>query len=633
MKRLLKIAMFTLVMISFTFSFVNAQTLNDIWIKVPENLENVIVNDSEYGWTYKWINGKTKAETFGFTTNSADLWRTNEWQKDDNKKDEKLNAKDWEVLRLTSNSQKGKVGIIYHNVGSYKGKDVSIKITLIDWKNLGKGGQVEVDGEKRQAYPSVYFSKTSIDVLTTYRPLILKPKWKIQFFYEEDKLQSPLSIKGHVTIKDLDNEEYMISDFSKIDKLYVTNDTNLVKDSNNSTIKNKEGDEPFQTWDKNNWATMFFDTSKMEDKAIVFVYSDTKKDKTDPNPENVANQKNYYQWLLTPDSLVVFPTPKIYKTVNKTDITQGENLSYTLSYYVPMQPETGKFKSFTVTDTVEACLDVKEVKVINENNTDVTNQFTVTIKNNNVKIDAKKEVIAADDFYNKNYSIRISCDLKDNPELKSKIEDGKYVLKNKAELKTDKGTETSTEVKTGLHYKVETEIVNGTITPSDLRVVPTTDKLVAYTPDDGYYVKSVEIDGEQIDVSKVKDGGKYIFKNINANHKVVVVCERIPATVIVKYIDIDTGKELTEQKVIDGFINDEYKTEEMIIEGYDFLTEKYPENANGKMLEEETEVIYYYKAIENPDTSDINVKLHFVMLLINSLCIVYTFKKVLNYKK
>ncbi len=636
MKKILKIAMFTLVMMSLTFSYVSAATLNDIWTEVKEGS---IANDAEYGWTYKWINGKTTVETFGFETKAEDLWKTTWQTASEPVKDEKLNNKDWEVLRVTSNSQKGKVGVIYHHVASYKGKDVSMKITLNNWNRIGKGGTVTVNGEKREAYPSIYFSKTSIDILTTYQPLILKPEWKIQFFYEEDKNQTPISIKGHVTVKDLDNSEYLVSDFSKIDKLYIEKNTNLVKDSDKSTIKNKEGDNSANTWEKSNWATLFFDTSKMEDKAIKFVYSDTKKDTYDKtnmgnkeeDAKELENAKRYYQWLLEPDSLVSFPTPKIYKTVNKTEITQGDKLNYTLSYYVPMQPETGKYKSFTVNDTVDNCLDIKEVKVINENNTDVTNKFTVTIKNNNVKIDAKKEVIASDDFYNKNYSITLVCDLKDNPELKAKLEDGNYVLKNKAELKTDKGTEISDEVKTGIHYEVVTEITNGTITPSDLKVVPTTNKIIDYTPDEGYYVKSVEVDGQKIDVSELEDGGRYIFKNINANHKVVVVCERIPATVTVKYVDIDTGKELIENKIIDGYINDDYETEEMIVEGYDFLTEKYPENANGKMLEKETEVVYYYKAIENPDTSDINVKLHVIMMIVNITCIFYISKKVLNF--
>ena len=76
------------------------------------------------------------------------------------------------------------------------------------------------------------------------------------------------------------------------------------------------------------------------------------------------------------------------------------------------------------------------------------------------------------------------------------------------------------------------------------------------------------------------------------------------ATVVVKYIDEDTGEEITKEERIEGHENDSYETEAKDVENYDLV--KTPENANGTMVitknedgtyNTEIEVIYYYKKI------------------------------------
>ena len=66
------------------------------------------------------------------------------------------------------------------------------------------------------------------------------------------------------------------------------------------------------------------------------------------------------------------------------------------------------------------------------------------------------------------------------------------------------------------------------------------------------------------------------------------------AGVIVKHIDVKTNKEIAKQDKITGHEGDSYETKEKEIKEYDLVTEKYPENAKGKMKKEETEVKYYY---------------------------------------
>ena len=68
---------------------------------------------------------------------------------------------------------------------------------------------------------------------------------------------------------------------------------------------------------------------------------------------------------------------------------------------------------------------------------------------------------------------------------------------------------------------------------------------------------------------------------------------------VVKYLEDGTEKELSKDVEINGLIDDEYKTHENEIEGYEIVKDKYPTNAEGNMTEEEIIVIYYYKKVQD----------------------------------
>ena len=76
------------------------------------------------------------------------------------------------------------------------------------------------------------------------------------------------------------------------------------------------------------------------------------------------------------------------------------------------------------------------------------------------------------------------------------------------------------------------------------------------------------------------------------------------ATVVVKYVDENTGEEISEEERIEGHENDEYSTEAKDIEDYNLT--KTPDNGSGTMVitknpdgtyDTEIEIIYYYKKI------------------------------------
>ncbi len=62
--------------------------------------------------------------------------------------------------------------------------------------------------------------------------------------------------------------------------------------------------------------------------------------------------------------------------------------------------------------------------------------------------------------------------------------------------------------------------------------------------------------------------------------------------VVVKYLEKDTNKELSEQEIIKGYEGQEYKTQQKDIENYEFVEST--NNTKGIMQKEQIEVIYYY---------------------------------------
>lgn len=103
--------------------------------------------------------------------------------------------------------------------------------------------------------------------------------------------------------------------------------------------------------------------------------------------------------------------------------------------------------------------------------------------------------------------------------------------------------------------------------------------------------------------TKVKDFENYILVKSPENPNIVMEEEQIivkyyyayiSAGVIEKHID-EVTKELLYSEVHKGNEGDEYKTSSKTFENYEYIKEKQPENAEGKMKKEAIEIKYYYK--------------------------------------
>ena len=87
-------------------------------------------------------------------------------------------------------------------------------------------------------------------------------------------------------------------------------------------------------------------------------------------------------------------------------------------------------------------------------------------------------------------------------------------------------------------YKITTSITHGTITPTVTNIPPGENRTITYSPDSGYYVKSVTVDDRALSVSDLNAHlSSYVFSNIQADHKIHVVCSPYPVITITKQID------------------------------------------------------------------------------------------------
>ncbi len=78
--------------------------------------------------------------------------------------------------------------------------------------------------------------------------------------------------------------------------------------------------------------------------------------------------------------------------------------------------------------------------------------------------------------------------------------------------------------------------------------------------------------------------------------EVIYTYEKIPAKVIVKYIGkIGEKEEILQTETIDGYVGEQYQTEQKEIENYKFIEST--ENTKGTMTKEQIEVIYTYEKI------------------------------------
>ena len=123
-------------------------------------------------------------------------------------------------------------------------------------------------------------------------------------------------------------------------------------------------------------------------------------------------------------------------------------------------------------------------------------------------------------------------------------------------------------------------------------------KDIVITPEPGYKVLEITVNGEKIEFIPEEDGSVILnkFVNMTSDKHVVVKFSNTVSTVIVHHYKDGTTEKLAEDELLTGEIGTNYTTAPKTdITDYEVVMEKLPSNASGQYTEAEQEVIYYYK--------------------------------------
>ena len=153
-----------------------------------------------------------------------------------------------------------------------------------------------------------------------------------------------------------------------------------------------------------------------------------------------------------------------------------------------------------------------------------------------------------------------------------------------------------------IEYSITTQVIgeNGTISGQDdetyevVKHGENSQKPIIITPNEGYEISKISINGIEQSLPDDPTVAYTLsnFINVKENIHVTVEFKRTQAKVIVSY-QTETGKKLTEDITIEGFIGDRYETQEKSFENYVLILK--PENAIGIMDKAVTQVTYIYE--------------------------------------
>ena len=474
---------------------------------------------SAYAFQPRFISGKTTVTPIGtVTTSSDDCWCSNGV----------TNFNDAYTFKVDNDNLKGKIGCWYKNVGNYNGKTVDLKITVVGWSDRRTEYTKTTTGDYsgKSNYPTILFFKDGINIGVNARSF-RNIQYKYEYYYNKTNSLAT-DIKGHITFGDIDAYESVALTDKNIYKGYITSNSALSISSN----KVSSGASQSEYNDTRNYFEALFNSSEMQ-----FTYD--RSSDSDLHTSNYnASKRTFFSVLFRGDSSIPYDTPEMVKSVSDTSVNVNNTFKYSFSTVVPNQPSGKEYTSFVISDTLEDSIELANntLTVTNDAGQNVSNNFTLSSSGQTVKITGNTSFVKGTSFGNKEYTFTINVKPKDNH--KFTVSNNKVVVNNKATATTNYGDKQSNTVITEIKFNVITDIVNGTITESEYSIAGGSNRTITFTPNENYYVSSVTVDGESLEVTEFKNGGEYSFNNINSNHHISVVCTPYNYfNINIKYLD------------------------------------------------------------------------------------------------
>jgi fimbrial isopeptide formation D2 family protein len=377
---------------------------------------------SKYATVAQFNSKKTKVTTFGRTFLSTDLG--------------------WSAYTANGvkDSEKGKIGAWYDYIGYHNGRDLSLKITVMDWKYFSNKTRKISFGRKGIAYATTGLYNSDL-------------KW--EFYYTDTKTKADMS-GSYMNIIDIDalqGLEFDKNTTNNIEKLFVTNDTWIDYKVTDGKLSLFEGNSQASTnEDKFAQATVLLNKGS-EFRFKWFVDYDKRGSNPDygyPDEESAGeyfgfNGKKLVRSETVAPSKLVSDSDEKNKSSN-TLLDKYETQTYHLQHYVNQENSEFYAKKYELTDTLPkevVSSNFNSLKVVDELGNDRTAWFDNKSTANKIHLVAKATTLSNDDFYGHYYKIDVQVKLAEGVSAP-------VSFKNVVSVTKDNDSKTSNEVTTNV---------------------------------------------------------------------------------------------------------------------------------------------------------------------------------------
>lgn len=431
------------------------------------------------------------------------------------------NVEDTYTISNPTEDKKGKIGILYTNVGNYEGKPLDLKITLMDWdRYINPDIKTYITFEKSE----IGHSQSGYNWIDQV--------WE----YVDHETGKPVKISGSfMTFADLDAKQYV--EFSKettdkIDKMYVSEDT-WVDATQSPKGELKIGDVSSKTSnsdDKFAMVTALFDGGRMHFKWGKD-YTGYPKDEANMRDGNKPLGAQFFAFsakkpvkteLLKPAKRVSDADEKA-KTENNLKVL-SEKYSYEVSHTVPSEYEEFFYKSYVMSDTVPKEIVVGKVEIVDETGKNVTDKFENKSNKNELAYSAKADELKKGDFYGHTYTLKIEVNVDTKADISKLLDkDGNFVIQNTARVSKDGNTKDTNPVKTKikkLPNEIKKYILNKDhklVEKLDLQKDENVDYVIEHHIGNGQDIKSLKLSDDLEDVLDINKDVKVYMKDSTAN--------------------------------------------------------------------------------------------------------------------
>lgn len=401
----------------------------------------------------------------------------------------------------------------WEKVGKYQGRDVGCKLTFKNPRQIpGISTPMCVAVVDVNRFNQGYWYYNIEYVTTEY-----------EFFYTDT--HEIINVQNsYLTFASLNDGEYVIS-LNNSNGTVVPNST-IIKQTQN--VYGTTKDVFWGTTDNQNiWEDelggKYFEKSgvsiSLSGTKSSFVVGESYRRYHDLAISGVWNAPSTYFVNLTQP---VTPT----KTVNNATAINaniGDTITYKISQKTHIMGEDTlqKYISFEFLDTLPSQVDYVSCRMLNGSGTEVSaGTASYNSQTRQLSYQFSSTYLQNTMAYNgETYTLEITCRINSSAV-------GGQSFNNTGTIKFNNMPVTTNTVTVTPQYKITTEVINGTITPSIFNIHGGSNETISYSPNPGYMIQSVTVDGVAQSITSFPD--YYTFSNISADHHIKVVYEPIP---------------------------------------------------------------------------------------------------------